>query len=381
MGDCKQHGFNRVEVILHMIQVLVITAEEEQIIKLPPPILSRVYQTLSRGFVHLLSAKKIGDTRYPFPYAQLIAVLMSLLAILTPFVMSAFFEHSTWCAIATFLPIFALYSLNYTAEELEMPYGDDANDLSLAHFQQEMNSSLLMLIHEFSDHVAHTTSRAAVHYDALTDSLAMARCVLHDTSEEGRHSIFSQLTIDLEEDAAKDSEGSVEDPPEEFAGAIAPPLFPERANPLHISPARDAQMPAPQGPQQPFPPNSRSPPRSPPTQEDVDSGGSVSHIVVTVVRSTWGGALNTMQQEDETLPTGARPLVPKLRLSNVATSGGVAAEPSTIIAEVMTNGRGQEDDDRQATGAEAKPLRIHNVNRMRIPHGRLGLYTGKVSNP
>ena len=43
------------------------------VLAIPPPILSRVYQTLSRGFVNLLNAKKIADTRFPFPYAQTIA--------------------------------------------------------------------------------------------------------------------------------------------------------------------------------------------------------------------------------------------------------------------------------------------------------------------
>eukprot|EP00419_Tripos_fusus_P072570 CAMPEP_0172895194 /NCGR_PEP_ID=MMETSP1075-20121228/152523_1 /TAXON_ID=2916 /ORGANISM="Ceratium fusus, Strain PA161109" /LENGTH=552 /DNA_ID=CAMNT_0013750369 /DNA_START=264 /DNA_END=1920 /DNA_ORIENTATION=- len=175
LRDCKIHGFNRVEIILHMVQVLVINACKDKILDVPPPILSRVYQTLSRGFVHLLSAKKVRDTRFPFPYAQLIAVMLWGLAIITPVAMSSLVPHEGWCAICTFVPIFGTFALNMIAEELEMPYGEDANDLPLDHFQREMNSSLLMLSHDLSDHIASVGPRARMGYNDLIHSLKSVR--------------------------------------------------------------------------------------------------------------------------------------------------------------------------------------------------------------
>merc|ERR1719478_777349 len=86
---CKEeYHFNRVEVLLHLIQSLITKALDDGVLKIPPPILSRVYQTLSRGFVNLLNAKKIADTRFPFPYAQLIAILLFLHVLLTPMMIS-----------------------------------------------------------------------------------------------------------------------------------------------------------------------------------------------------------------------------------------------------------------------------------------------------
>ena len=41
--------------------------------------------------------------------------------------------------------------------ELENPFGLDDNDLPLDHFQQEMNSCLLMLLHENSDLITATS--------------------------------------------------------------------------------------------------------------------------------------------------------------------------------------------------------------------------------
>mmetsp|Transcript_14740 Transcript_14740/g.46368 ORF Transcript_14740/g.46368 Transcript_14740/m.46368 type:complete len:559 (-) Transcript_14740:119-1795(-) len=171
LRECKNLNFNRVEVILHMIQVLVIKAQGDGVINIPAPILSRVYQTLSRGFVNLLSAKKIKATRFPFPYAQLIALLLLLTALMTPVAMSSLITSRAWCGLATFVPVFGLLCMNYAAEQLEMPFGEDDNDLPLMHFQEEMNTSLLMLIHDCSDHVARTNDRCKRDYQALSQSL------------------------------------------------------------------------------------------------------------------------------------------------------------------------------------------------------------------
>jgi len=167
----------------------VIDAQQRGVISVPPPILSRIYQTLSRGFVNLLNAKKIKDVRFPFPYAQVIAVLLLLLAIFTPFAMTSMLPHGGWCTVGTFVPVFGLLCLNYTAEELEMPFGEDHNDLPLTHFQAEMNSSLLMLIHECSDHVAAIGSRAQMDFESMSSSLHDSRNSLQhfDTAANSGH--------------------------------------------------------------------------------------------------------------------------------------------------------------------------------------------------
>jgi len=178
---CRRLNFNRVEVILHMIQTLVINAQQEGVISIPPPILSRVYQTLSRGFVLMLNAKKIRDTRFPFPYAQIISLMLVLLAVVTPFIMSVLLPYRLWSVIATFVPVFCSFGINYIAGELEMPFGDDSNDLPLAKFQEEMNSSLLMLIHDFTDHVPKIDEdRAFRDFESLSDSLHDARNSMKD---------------------------------------------------------------------------------------------------------------------------------------------------------------------------------------------------------
>merc|ERR1711971_332651 len=110
MGE--QYKFNRVEVVLHMIQVLVTNALDDGVLKIPPPILSRVYQTLSRGFVNLLNCKKISDTRFPFPYAQLMTLFLIAHIILTPLLISALIQSIFFAAVFSFIPVFGMFSLN-----------------------------------------------------------------------------------------------------------------------------------------------------------------------------------------------------------------------------------------------------------------------------
>eukprot|EP00437_Effrenium_voratum_P001447 CAMPEP_0181431180 /NCGR_PEP_ID=MMETSP1110-20121109/18111_1 /TAXON_ID=174948 /ORGANISM="Symbiodinium sp., Strain CCMP421" /LENGTH=486 /DNA_ID=CAMNT_0023554529 /DNA_START=23 /DNA_END=1484 /DNA_ORIENTATION=+ len=155
LTDCaEEYDFNRVEVLLHMIQSLITHNLDVGVLKVQPPILSRVYQTLSRGFVNLLNAKKIADTRFPFPFAQLISALLFLHIVLLPVLISAVISQAWLAFTFTFLPIFSMCCLNYIGVELENPFGRDDNDLPLKHFQAEMNNCLLMLLHYSADLMA-----------------------------------------------------------------------------------------------------------------------------------------------------------------------------------------------------------------------------------
>jgi len=168
LKHCQENRFNRVEALQHMIQVLVTHNFHAGVLTIAPPILSRVYQTLSRGLVNLLNAKKIKDTAFPFPWAQIIRVLLLMHAGFTPLIMVQVLHNNKFLAVCmSFLPIFGMFSLNLVAIELEMPFGSDANDLALREFQEEMNHSLLMLVHEYSDHLPHTSPTCVKTYEGL----------------------------------------------------------------------------------------------------------------------------------------------------------------------------------------------------------------------
>jgi len=170
LKDCKEGSdltFNRVEVLVHMIQTLIVHSHEIGVLSVPAPILSRVFQTISRGQVNLANCKKITTTLFPFPYAQLIPVLLGVVSIITPMVMFSICGRSAWAVIFTLLPIFGLYALNGIARELEMPFGRDPNDLPLHDFQMHMNSSLLMLTRKEADHVPSTDLATTMDFEAM----------------------------------------------------------------------------------------------------------------------------------------------------------------------------------------------------------------------
>jgi len=48
----------------------------------------------------------------------------------------------------TFISVFCYWCINYIAAEIEMPFGDDPNDLPVAHLQESMNQNLVMLMQE-----------------------------------------------------------------------------------------------------------------------------------------------------------------------------------------------------------------------------------------
>eukprot|EP00931_Biecheleriopsis_adriatica_P010778 TRINITY_DN111837_c0_g1_i1.p1 TRINITY_DN111837_c0_g1~~TRINITY_DN111837_c0_g1_i1.p1 ORF type:complete len:487 (+),score=75.70 TRINITY_DN111837_c0_g1_i1:102-1562(+) len=172
--------FNRVEVIVHMLQVLIVRNFESGVIDIPAPILTRFYETLARGQVDVMNAKKISNTMFPFPYAQLIAVLLCALAASTPMLMSAIISSPFWAAFFSFIPVFSLVALNATAMQLEMPFGQDVNDLPLDEFAQSMNNGLQMLLHEQIDHVARLDPDCAlsmVEHQKRLSTLRVRECL------------------------------------------------------------------------------------------------------------------------------------------------------------------------------------------------------------
>jgi len=245
LKECKSDAdltFNRVEVLIHMIQTLIVDAHEIGVLPIPPPILSRVFQTISRGQVNLANCKKITTTLFPFPYAQLIAFLMALVSIITPLAMFSICGHTFWSVIFTLLPVFGLYALNDIARELEMPFGRDANDLPLHDFQMHMNSSLLMLIHKEADHVASITSACNTDIDFMKKNMMSSsrQSLLSFSDGDSSLKVVADATSEPVQVAAPEADpGPL--PASPAPAASAAPLAPP-APPPPPAPAAPAQI-------------------------------------------------------------------------------------------------------------------------------------------
>lgn len=125
----------------------------DNILPVAPPILTRIFQQLGNGMVDFSNAEKITDIPFPFPYAQMVIMLLLLATFVTPWVCGLIIESTVWATSLTFFGIFGFWCLNYIASEIEMPFGDDANDLPISELQVTFNNNLRVLLHEQAQRV------------------------------------------------------------------------------------------------------------------------------------------------------------------------------------------------------------------------------------
>jgi len=134
------------DVLLLWIQKLIVQNSYAGVIPIPPPILSRVFQELSNGIVDVQAARKISEFPFPFPYAQMISCFLILHYVLSPFLACFLVSDPLAAGTVTFVTVFAVWSINYIAAEIESPFGDDPNDIGVVEMQLMFNKGLKRLM-------------------------------------------------------------------------------------------------------------------------------------------------------------------------------------------------------------------------------------------
>lgn len=140
----KSHA--KVEMVFQWIQQLIVENIDNNVLRIPAPILSRAFQEIANGMIAFHDAMKISTVPFPFPYAQTCECLLLLHWICTPFVVSQYVSTPWWGAVFSFLQVFVYWSLNAIAIEIENPFGLDANDIDAGSMQKELNRHLLLLL-------------------------------------------------------------------------------------------------------------------------------------------------------------------------------------------------------------------------------------------
>jgi len=115
-------------------------------LSVPPPIATRIWQDLTNGMQGYNDAHIILDTPFPFPYAQILAVLLALLTVSCGYVMATFVASAFWVIFLTATAVATYHGLNEVAKELEMPFGTDPNDLPITEYQLLLNDRLQQLL-------------------------------------------------------------------------------------------------------------------------------------------------------------------------------------------------------------------------------------------
>lgn len=97
----------------------------------PPPIVTRVFQELSNGMLGFNQAHKVAMVPFPFPFAQMVSLLLAMLYVTLPFYLDNFTKNVFITPVISFLLPMCYSGLNRIAIELEEPFGMDYNDVDI----------------------------------------------------------------------------------------------------------------------------------------------------------------------------------------------------------------------------------------------------------
>lgn len=157
----------KVEIVCQWIKMLIISAIEDGLLTTPPPILTRVFQELGTGLVHYHEAVQVVIWPFPFPYAQMSAVMIFLYMLVTPLVINLWAQQAWYCGIATLISVVCMKGIDMIAIELENPFGDDPNDLPCFEMHHDMNRDLALLVNPATWSVPKLGASARMTYDGL----------------------------------------------------------------------------------------------------------------------------------------------------------------------------------------------------------------------
>eukprot|EP00439_Symbiodinium_sp_Y106_P086090 s101_g31.t1 len=165
---------DRCETVMLWLQRLIMDAERSKLLEAPPPILSRAFQELSRGMVSMTNLRKIRDVPFPFPYSQFLSCILLAHWILTPLVASQTVMKPWWAGIIVFVVVTSYWTLFYIAQEIDQPFGEDANDLPVREMQRKFNAKLEFFIKPDSYTVPSLNLDASQHICLLASTFSVA---------------------------------------------------------------------------------------------------------------------------------------------------------------------------------------------------------------
>mmetsp|Transcript_90870 Transcript_90870/g.261848 ORF Transcript_90870/g.261848 Transcript_90870/m.261848 type:complete len:611 (+) Transcript_90870:73-1905(+) len=204
-----QNSHDKVEIVMQWIQRLITLHMSDGILPMAPPVISRVFQELSRGVVNVNNVRKISEFLFPFPYAQLISIMLLVHFVLTPILTSVLLDTWWWAMLASFISVFALWSLNYVAAEIECPFGDDDNDLPMQALQKYMNRTLASLLDSEAQVVPVADTRFKMKFDRTQFSARPAWAAEGSKGRKNKRKFFGDDGI---EGGVGQGEASIEFP-------------------------------------------------------------------------------------------------------------------------------------------------------------------------
>lgn len=117
-------------ICLWIIQGVILMIRQK-LLDIPPPIVSRIFQELSNGMLGFNQAHKVAMVPFPFPFAQMVSLLLCMIYFIIPIYADLFTQNVVFTPIVSFILPVVFAALNKIAIELEEPFGLDYNDVDL----------------------------------------------------------------------------------------------------------------------------------------------------------------------------------------------------------------------------------------------------------
>lgn len=119
-----------------------------KVLDAPPPIVVRPLAAISSGMLGFHQAHKIAVVPFPFPFAQIVSILLVVLYISLPFYLDVFTKNILFTPLMSFVLPMCYSGLNQVSIELESPFLQCANDIEVESinesFIQELEDTLFV---------------------------------------------------------------------------------------------------------------------------------------------------------------------------------------------------------------------------------------------
>eukprot|EP00927_Polykrikos_kofoidii_P068661 TRINITY_DN6399_c0_g1_i7.p1 TRINITY_DN6399_c0_g1~~TRINITY_DN6399_c0_g1_i7.p1 ORF type:complete len:489 (+),score=49.40 TRINITY_DN6399_c0_g1_i7:59-1468(+) len=135
-----------VDLLVQWVQSVIVDAMGSHVLSAPPPICTRVFQELQSGLAWYQQAQQITEIPIPFPYTLATRSVIAIFWFLMPLSSSNWSEAPVVAGLLAFTQVFAVIALNGVADEMENPFGTDANDLDLEDGHAEFNHKLWLML-------------------------------------------------------------------------------------------------------------------------------------------------------------------------------------------------------------------------------------------
>ncbi|GMH35646.1 hypothetical protein BSKO_03514 [Bryopsis sp. KO-2023] len=135
----------RVHVVNDWIHTLIMERRRAGGLKIPAPILTRMFSIMSQGMEGYENCRKLADTPFPFPYAQLVIALLIMFLVMLPFLFAGFILSDWLSVMLAFISLMTHFALNELAKDMEDPFIYDPNDLPLAKHHYDFNERMLAI--------------------------------------------------------------------------------------------------------------------------------------------------------------------------------------------------------------------------------------------